>query len=38
MSINISNMIYSNVVLTAQQLNRAVVIKREGSIIKMVIE
>ena len=36
MSINISNMIYSNVVLTAQQ--RAVVIKREGSIIKMVIE
>jgi hypothetical protein len=38
MSIDISNMRYNDVVLTAQQLNRAVVIKREGSIIKMVIE
>ena len=35
---NISNMIYSNVVLMAQQLNRAVVIKRAGSIVKMVVE
>ena len=38
MSIDISNMGYSDVVLIAQQLNRAVVIKRAGGIIKMVIE
>ena len=38
MSIDISNMGYSDVVLMAQQLNRAVAIKRSGSIIKMVIE
>ena len=38
MSIDISNMGYSDVVLTAQQLNRAVAIKRTGSIIKMAIE
>jgi hypothetical protein len=38
MSIDISNMEYTNVVLIAQQLNKAVAIKRTGSIIKMVIE
>ena len=38
MSIDISNMRYNDVVLTAQQLNRAVAIKRAGSIIKLVIE
>ena len=38
MSIDISNMKYGDVALTAQQLNRAVVIKRAGGIIKMVIE
>ena len=38
MSIDISNMRYSDVVLMGQQLNRAVAIKRAGSIIKMVIE
>ena len=37
MSIDISNMGYSDVVLIAQQLNRAVVIRRAGSTIKMVI-
>ena len=38
MSIDISNMKYGDVALTAQQLNRAVAIKRVGSIIKLVIE
>ena len=38
MSIDITNIKYSDVVLMAQQLNRAVAIKRAGSIIKMVIE
>ena len=38
MSIDISNMRYNDVVLTAQQLKRAVAIKRVGSIIKLVIE
>ena len=38
MSIDISNMRYNDVVLTAQQLKRAVAIKRAGSIIKMVIQ
>jgi hypothetical protein len=37
MSIDISNMEYSDVALIAQQLNKAVAIKRAGSIIKMVI-
>jgi hypothetical protein len=38
MSIDISNMRYNDVVLTAQQLKRAVAIKRVGSIVKMVSE
>jgi hypothetical protein len=38
MSIDISNMGYSDVVLIAQQLKRAVAIKRVGSIIKLVVE
>ena len=38
MSIDITNRVYSDVVLMAQQLNKAVAIKRTGSIIKMVIE
>ena len=38
MSIDISNMRYNDVVLTAQQLKRAVAIKRAGSIVKMVSE
>ena len=37
MSIDISNMKYGDVALTAQQLKRAVAIKRAGSIVKMVI-
>ena len=38
MELDISNMRYNDVVLTAQQLKRAVAIKRVGSIVKMVSE
>lgn len=38
MSIDISNMGYNEVVQTAQQLNRAVVIKRFRDTVKLVVE
>ena len=38
MSIDISNMEYRDVVQIAQQLNRAVAIKRIGESVKMVVE
>lgn len=38
MSIDISNMEYSNVVQIAQQLKRAVAIKRAGDDVRMVVE
>ena len=38
MSIDISNMEYSDVVQMAQQINRLVAIKRVGDYVRMVVE
>jgi hypothetical protein len=38
MSIDITNIIYSNVVQIAQQLNKDVAIKRTDGIIRLVVE
>lgn len=38
MSIDITNVDYSNVAQLAQQLNRAVAIKRIGAVIRLVVE